>query len=1345
MRRRPRLAVRAIVSALALALTLALPVRPANAEDVSPRARPVPAPIDVSITDAGFSPASFTLTVNQTVRFTNDTGQVHTVSADDGTFDSGPIPSGGAYAMAIGAPGSFLFRSVGNAQHVGLAVVSLLDLPGDPGTPIAGGGLPLIKIPPVLDFDDHPTLAVVASRTRAVVAFADTATVADANAALAEAGVSVIGTVPGLGTVVVQAADDGPGQFGPIDTAVEVLRRNPAVEAAFHDRLMGTDVIPRQPEDAMQSAPREWAWDDARLGGSGAPTVPTGTGGNAGLEAGRFPGAWNLLDVTRQRGSPAQTVVYDGGFERQPDLPDAGVELCYAVVVGCTANTSEADHGTHVAGTIGALWDNLSESNPTRSLGVSGGNPVARLSVVGWGGSFPRPERDALQRNTPGAATGGTYALWSAILEQKRAGGKFPDLRVMNYSATSVQFSVEAGFLAWPRIWAGRTCGPGVGDDASGTGPCTPNTEDGFLREVAFEGALMRKVARYASQKNVLIAAAAGNYSGRMCESATNVSNPNGATSESQGATCPTGSTFTKLDTRRVYAFGWAETNWNTADELPILTVGSVDRANERSKFSHVNADVSATGTDVLSTVPTNVDPSGYALYSGTSMATPHVSALAGYLVAYEPSLSVGQVRDVIVKSARGDTNESVGPRIDAYAALLRLPNGARDMADLNDPSLDGNRRIVRSQGGAETADEVTGNQIDGAQLQSSPDGRVDMRDFRRFRDAWLQWCVIGGNPAFTNCPTQSAISLDGDARHPKKDLNQDRCVMLAAGDCQATEQNFSRFDLNGDGFLDPLRTAPIGFGNDTSESLSDLGMLQRSFETSGGWVKEDLPALLRSGDLEVRADALFAAGAGKVDVSVKYGPDGKMITGTIDQRGGAGIITVPTDDAASQIEVVGRADVNGTTVESALELTSLKYGDDKRVDLCVPRVELQAADPALWSGGGDSTAVNATFLRCDGKPVEAERVAFRVEREDGTPATSTLSAPAGTTDKSGRATVDLTAGAADEKVVVLAEITVEGVPGTPPQVVTAKTNVAVDRGPRLIYRWEQYTDSWNLRDRYSDAQGQIVTDYRGTAPVVAERRGALTPYPGGDDGRSGVFVDEAVNEGTIDYEWTNDLGGSGTGTKRVPACCDEVRRAQLTDNLVADYYNPDGSPKDPQVLANTWLDITDDRVVANNLADISAVGYEYTEGPSDTDCRVGTLTCDPLYSFNQLGFDEREVGSAFAYADDLTKPVSFQRKPDGTWSTYQWCSARAAYPFPPHDVVSPDWRNDGEAWSKFRVIATITTDPNMTADDLQLPPSDCTDNPLPPTAAIARDFVTAREGQVVRFVDASSDPNNDV
>jgi subtilisin family serine protease len=138
-----------------------------------------------------------------------------------------------------------------------------------------------------------------------------------------------------------------------------------------------------------------------------------------------------------------------------------------------------------------------------------------------------------------------------------------------------------------------------------------------------------------------------------------------------------------------------------------VICVGATDNSDNHAFFSNTNAyvDISAPGWNILSTVPTSVDPTGYHSLSGTSMATPHVAALAGLIRSIYPSETVDQVEATILSTAQdlgdpGRDNVFGAGRINAAAAVNLAPPDliAPVMTGLTSPSL------VRSASRAFTA-----------------------------------------------------------------------------------------------------------------------------------------------------------------------------------------------------------------------------------------------------------------------------------------------------------------------------------------------------------------------------------------------------------------------------------------------------------------------------------------------------------------------------------------------------------------------------------------------------------------------------------------------------------------
>lgn len=117
------------------------------------------------------------------------------------------------------------------------------------------------------------------------------------------------------------------------------------------------------------------------------------------------------------------------------------------------------------------------------------------------------------------------------------------------------------------------------------------------------------------------------------------------------------------------------------ADDECVVAVSTVGPMGVRAPFANFGSwiDLVAPGESIHSTFPTN----GYAWWSGSSMATPFVSGLAGLLFGNDQTLSPIEVSDLIGTTARSTDNANPDYQgklgyglIDAEAALVALSSG---------------------------------------------------------------------------------------------------------------------------------------------------------------------------------------------------------------------------------------------------------------------------------------------------------------------------------------------------------------------------------------------------------------------------------------------------------------------------------------------------------------------------------------------------------------------------------------------------------------------------------------------------------------------------------------------
>lgn len=106
-----------------------------------------------------------------------------------------------------------------------------------------------------------------------------------------------------------------------------------------------------------------------------------------------------------------------------------------------------------------------------------------------------------------------------------------------------------------------------------------------------------------------------------------------------------------------------------------VISVGAMDGRGKKSSFSNYGKEkvhVFAPGSNILSTV----QDGRYKKMSGTSMAAPFVSGIAGLILNQESTLTTGELRQRIVDTAvNNDTliDYAQSGRIDAYRALMNI------------------------------------------------------------------------------------------------------------------------------------------------------------------------------------------------------------------------------------------------------------------------------------------------------------------------------------------------------------------------------------------------------------------------------------------------------------------------------------------------------------------------------------------------------------------------------------------------------------------------------------------------------------------------------------------------
>jgi plastocyanin len=106
-----------------IAATMLLMTALACGKDTSPTS-PTPTTVTATIASGAIAPNPINISVGSTVMWMNSDARAHTVTADNGAFNSGPIAAGDRFSYAFPSAGTFTYHDATDPNMTGVVNVS---------------------------------------------------------------------------------------------------------------------------------------------------------------------------------------------------------------------------------------------------------------------------------------------------------------------------------------------------------------------------------------------------------------------------------------------------------------------------------------------------------------------------------------------------------------------------------------------------------------------------------------------------------------------------------------------------------------------------------------------------------------------------------------------------------------------------------------------------------------------------------------------------------------------------------------------------------------------------------------------------------------------------------------------------------------------------------------------------------------------------------------------------------------------------------------------------------------------------------------------------------------------